>query len=205
MNYEPNPHDSHATSDVDLEEVSKHHTIGEGPTQALSLVIAKRHFYTKDALDTTFDNYYTKAQVDADYDPSWVPSIIGTGWNPGNGTFFGRYKKFGRQVKGRAVFTLGTTLPTWPLNSVYFTLPVVAEPSIFIAGTATTFFFRSGVFANVYMACSLLTNSSGGTISLNTWGGTFPSVQAGLITASSPWVWAAGDQIISDFDYEADN
>lgn len=66
MNYEPNPRRDtyHDFADTNDSELSIHHTIGEGSTEALSLVIAKKHFYTKDLVYAKTETY-SKAETDA--------------------------------------------------------------------------------------------------------------------------------------------
>jgi len=127
VNYNPNPASDHYhdLADTNDSELSLHHTIGEGPTEALSLVIAKKHFYTK-------DNSYSKTELDAGFVPVvpvvWdTPTLPGTVIDYGSGFGGPRYYKDGSGVvhlKGVLKVTAA-----YPSLTTLFTLPVGYRPA----------------------------------------------------------------------------
>lgn len=126
MNYEPNPRRDtyHDFADTNDSELSIHHTIGEGSTEAISLVIAKKHFYTKDQSYAKTE-VYSQAEIDARLAPTaWAtPTLSGSVTDYGAGYGGPRYFKDALGIvhmkgvlKATATITSLTTLFTLPVG-----------------------------------------------------------------------------------------
>lgn len=109
--FQNNPDDYHRNSDKNMSELSLHHTIGEGPTEAISLRIAKRYF------DLRTDNANALTQ----YDPDFAPNL---GAYPG----FGQVRYF-KDLSGLIHIKgiVGATASV-PMFTTLFTLPVGFRP-----------------------------------------------------------------------------
>lgn len=115
--YEPNPdlNESariHETDDLNLGPLSHHHSIGEGPNEAISLSIAKRYFDLRSAPTVT---------VLEQFDPVFAPNL---GAYPG----FGQVRYF-KDLSG-IVHIKGIVGATGsvPVFTTLFTLPVGYRP-----------------------------------------------------------------------------
>ena len=128
MNYEPNPRRDtyHEFADTNESELSIHHSIGEGPTEAISLVIAKKHFYTKDQSYAKTETY-TKTETDAAIlaaaitpTPVGVISLWGAAAAPTNYLLCDG-ASLDRSTYAALFAVIGTTYGT--VDATHFTLP----------------------------------------------------------------------------------
>lgn len=130
MNYEPNPRRDtyHDLADTNESELSIHHSIGEGPTEAISLVIAKKHFYTKDQSYAKTE-VYSQAEIDARLTATaWAtPTLSGSVTDYGSGFGGPRYFKDALGI----VHMKGVLKATATIGSLgtLFTLPVGFRPA----------------------------------------------------------------------------
>lgn len=147
--FQNNPDDYHRNSDKNVSELSLHHTIGEGPTEAISLRIAKKYF------DLRTDNANSLVQFDPDFSPN-------LGSYPG----FGQVRYF-KDLSGIVHFKglMGATASV-ASGSMLFTLPVgfrpydnVLFPAVIGNGIGTnTGMFRIDVYptGEVYVNANLV-------------------------------------------------
>ena len=129
MNYEPNPRRDtyHDFADTNESEFSIHHSIGEGPTEALSLVIAKKHFYTKTETYAQTETY-SKTEIDTRLTATaWATPTLGSVVDYGFGFGGPRYFKDALGI----VHMKGVLKATATITSLgtLFTLPVGFRPA----------------------------------------------------------------------------
>lgn len=129
MNYEPNPRRDtyHDLADTNESELSIHHSIGEGPTEALSLVIAKKHFYTKTETYAKTETY-SKTEIDTRLTATaWATPTLASVVDYGSGFGGPRYFKDALGI----VHMKGVLKATATITSLgtLFTLPVGFRPA----------------------------------------------------------------------------
>lgn len=140
--------------------------------------------------DTNSLTYYTGSAWRTIYTPatSWTPSW--TNLSLGNGSVTARYTMAGDRVHAEVGLVYGST--TAITGNVSLTLPVSMNTDVAAGGSGVLL----DVSGNVRVPCSVYVNPGGGQSAT-------PVIPAspGLVTSTTPFTWATGDQFEFSFNY----
>jgi hypothetical protein len=128
---------------------------------------------------------------------TWAPTLSG-GWANGNGTWTADYIQIGKTVHVRGKFVLGTT--TTKGANLNITLPITASTNS-IGTNSTTAGFAVCAGVNTALLWGYVTGST--TITLFAMDSAATYLRRSGIDASTPAVWATGDQFNFSVTYEA--
>lgn len=153
------------------------------------------------ALKTVSDQFTVDRAAWAKNFTTYTPTV--TGFTVGTGGAAAssfKYRREGKMIRVKFRLTLGTSGASVG-SSPNFTLPVNAVTPVHLlqayAGLGSAFDVSATNIAGVIMVAE---NSTVDKVRMYTIAATYA---AGAITASLPWVWAAGDTIQGEFTYEA--
>lgn len=139
---------------------------------------------------------YPGLGVPADAWTAYTPTIGGTGWALGNGTFEARYARIGRTIILHIRCIFGTT-STFGTGALTFTLPTPPTP-------ATLVWHGHSICSDVgtgfaYGFCQI----AGGVLSPWAFFVSGARVGGSQVTNTQPHTWAATDHVTMEIVYEA--
>jgi len=123
---------------------------------------------------------------------SYAGSIVTTNITVGNGTLTAVYMQAGKFVQFRVKFTLGSTSAI--TGSPTFTLPVTAVGTRVVGGLLLMF-DSSAASGSAYKL--------GGAFNSTTTNLLIRDDASAVISSTSPFTWATGDELVITGDYEA--